>query len=812
MRQKRKIKKRNRRGAKKQPPKDYHVERFGPLILERAGRFVGLRSEWSPKEHEEYIARVRANREPFRQEINEEIKELLKIIEKYNPLDLLAVVAVQNVFANPETYKETTHKGRESYVEYALSVALSVATPNLKSRATEPVTERFTELVAKIFNDVGWFFAMEQLEGDDKNKHDLRYLSLMRYLGIRGDSYQEHHLDLVSGLFSPHDRFFLEHYGFSCNDVLAWIQVVESQVVEAFFHEAAFMLKLKEMHELFKRFVDEEGEGAFASMKECMTAYDALPEVQIKKKEIEELHQDVERFIFEVRPNAELPQNFLDLVSAQFGDNSEFASFPKAPGWPTNDSLIHRRPIVLHDGKYYCFLPQALFRNLVTIFEGLIREKDNAYFETTYQKARSEYLIDGALRHFQKLLPSGKGFKSLYYETIINGKNERAETDALVLFDGHLFIIEGKAGSLTLPARRGALSRLKRDVAELIDAAYEQAARTRRFINEHERPRLEFQNGAEALVLDKEVDAKQVYLVNVTLENLGHLSTQLESLKSLNLIKGREWPWSVMLNDLRVISEIVEGPSEFLVYLERRIRANDYPQFGTSDELDFFMYYLRDGLYFEDDRLKGLDHFGPHGYTEDLDRWYDYQGGRVSSGEKPTLIIPDEFKALIRKIEETSQPGFSEVTTTLLGFDVETMKDILDRIVETKGLSDKDGRSHDFTMVFGHSDVGVTVSFSPNRTQGSIKSLVEYCALKMYQLKIERWIFMMVDAKDGVDSYNFKVLKKPWSHDMQMEEQLVSYRQRKLEQFLATGMKPGRNDSCPCNGGLKFKKCCGLAL
>jgi hypothetical protein len=49
----------------------------------------------------------------------------------------------------------------------------------------------------------GGFFAMEQLEGNDKDKHDLRYVSLMRYLSVRGDSYQEHQLDLVR---KPYDE------------------------------------------------------------------------------------------------------------------------------------------------------------------------------------------------------------------------------------------------------------------------------------------------------------------------------------------------------------------------------------------------------------------------------------------------------------------------------------------------------------------------------------------------------------------------------------------------------------------------------
>jgi hypothetical protein len=37
----------------------------------------------------------------------------------------------------------------------------------------------------------------------------------------------------------------------------------------------------------------------------------------------------------------------------------------------------------------------------------------------------------------------------------------------------------------------------------------------------------------------------------------------------------------------------------------------------------------------------------------DLDRFYDYVAGRVSSGKKPRLKIPERFKDVITEIEST---------------------------------------------------------------------------------------------------------------------------------------------------------------
>lgn len=789
-------------------PKNYKVAQYGPLKLEQVGRFISLTSEWEPGEFEKHIENIKANREPFRQEINEAIREVITIVEQYNPLELLSTVASKNIFANPETYKESTHEGRESYVEYALSIALSVKNPGMAVHATSEAIERFNALIAKIFSDVGWFFGMEAIEDEDKTKHEIRYSSLMHYLLLRGDSYPTHHIDLVRRIFEPHDRFFKEKYEFSTNDVITWLENLEGQVLAAFNRHGTFVAKMHEMHGIFKRFVDEQGVDSFSSMKECMEAYNLLPEVQTKRKELEEAHQKLDYIIFEVKPNDELPQRFLDLISSEFGDNTAFALFEKSPGWPTNDSIIYRKPLISHSGKYYCFASQIPYRNLISILEALIREKDTVYFETTYQKARGRFLVRKALEYLGTLMPGAKIYEELYYP-IINGQIKRAETDGIVLFDANLFIVEGKAGSFTTPARRGALSRLKRNVTELVDEAYEQALRTRRFISETEKPRFEYENSAEALVIENKHLFKNIYFINVTLENLGHLSAHLTSLKNLNLIRGKEWPWSVFLNDLRVISEIIETPSEFLVYLQRRLRANDHPQFHTADELDFFMYYLYEGLYFEDDKLKNLDVFRPHGFTEDLDRYYDYKAGRVSSGEKPRLKIPEAYKALIRRIETTGKQGFSEVTTVLLGLDVESMEDILSNIEHAKQLSISEERDHDFTLVFSSSNLGVTVSVSSNRKANSIKNVSEYCALKMYQLKLSKWVFLAIDTNNSIETYDFRVFNKTWSYNPKMEGELREYRSRKLGQFLASGRKPGRNDPCPCNSGLKYKKCCG---
>jgi hypothetical protein len=59
-------------------------------------------------------------------------------------------------------------------------------------------------------------------------------------------------------------------------------------------------------------------------------------------------------------------------------------------------------------------------------------------------------------------------------------------------------------------------------------------------------------------------DYDDVFVVNVTLESLGFLSAGIHLLKEMGLLAGAPWPWSVFVNNLRVMAEIFETGSDFI--------------------------------------------------------------------------------------------------------------------------------------------------------------------------------------------------------------------------------------------------------
>ena len=195
---------------------------------------------------------VRSKRPELKKEVDSQIQELLKIVEENDPFELLASIAYKNCFTDPEQYRESSHQGKECHVEFALSIITAHNKHGLGKHATEEAVKRFDGLISSIFNNALWFFASEVAEKKrDRVEEEFRYRSIIRYMFMRGDSFPEHHLDLIRDLFRPHDEFLKRHYGISTDEVIAGVQEIENQVVAKSNNLLQGMHNLKELHERF---------------------------------------------------------------------------------------------------------------------------------------------------------------------------------------------------------------------------------------------------------------------------------------------------------------------------------------------------------------------------------------------------------------------------------------------------------------------------------------------------------------------------------------------------------------------------------
>ncbi len=253
-------------------------------------------------------------------------------------------------------------------------------------------------------------------------------------------------------------------------------------------------------------------------------------------------------------------------------------------------------------------------------------------------------------------------------------------------------------------------------------------------------------------------------------------------ISSINYIDSKEWLWSVFINDLKIISDLIESPSFFLLYLKRRLEVNQYTQFFTSDEMDYFMYFLENGLYFKDDEVLQADVVIPIKLTEKLNRYYDFVAGRIIKAEKPKFNTSDEFKEVIKKIESLDKDGCIHVSTLLIRLSGKDHKVIIERMNEMITKTLVDNRDHDFTLIFNDIETGFTFFICSKRNFKSNLKIEEYKNIKMYQTKAQEWIIIFIDVdRGGSSSINFKIFKKKWNFNPKMEKILKDLNLSKLE-------------------------------
>ncbi|GEM_PF-1018365 len=752
------------------------------------------------------LKRIRKHRAEHKADIESQIQAITDVLRQYSPTHLVAAIASQ-LFGDPETFKESTSKPLEPYLEYVLSIATALPTSEQLPPPPLDVAEDLLEKIERLFFNVLGYFGSEAAEGKRSlDEEEIRYLSLLRFILVRGSSFEQHQRDLFIALFEPHDQYLQRHVGLTSCQILDASQEMEQQITDKVNDQ--FQLLAKQNIKLNKAFYDFAGDPDDAEMD---ALYGAFLQVDGIRAEIDEYDRMVEAIhsptIYEVHETQLITDLLLNALSSGPGENTAFLSFEKAPGWPTNDSIIYERPLYKLNGSYFCFSIPVLHRNLISIVESWLAA-DVDYYQNKYLKMRGNTLERLAIEHIARLLPASAIHSNLYYDVPVGESDKkRVETDTVVEFDGNVLIVEAKAGSLSRSARRGSLVSIRQDVEEIMEVGLRQAERTRNYILSTKEAIFKDESGNVVMTLHRD-RCRNIYLLNVTLEDLGHLATQTEAVKSLNLLSGNNKVWSVFINDLRVVSEILDDPSLFFLFLDRRLQAGSLKVFRTQDELDFLMHFLRHGLYFEPNNLRDISAFTPHGYTDDLDRYMRYLEGKVATAEKPRFPISEDYWAHIRDLEHNSSPGWTGITVLLLGFSSETQRAWLNGIESTRAKLLRDGRGHDFSITVTNPKHGVTYFVTTQSEQATEQMVARYVRYKMYQLRYNRWSAIVDGGTQTTPRYHIEHFEKQWTFDPELDEQVRARKQMIRAQIKASGISLRRDEPCPCLSGRQYGNCC----
>lgn len=710
---------------------------------------------------------VRECVEALSRDIRDRVREVSELARPFDPSHVLTVVRIMELAHDPNTFRESTHMGTVAAVELVAMIAAAASGATQDRPAAELPLLEAAQRITDIVHDI---FSLEAVRNEVSVLHDSGPLGLVasnargREIHLRNPTYDHIVEESVEGLFGTPDieQVCIDAIGFTARDALAVFYAVERKC------DAAYEWFLAGQAALAER-IESAADGGTKSSRRGAERFEVGDSNLFPHMAYAELIDEVANHaVFDagdVSEDTGLQRSTVEAVLNLFVFDAVSTDAVSVAGqFFESQSPMRMRPI-LSIGNGRAMLPHGV-RGVHCIREAIENALKDSPAWGSYSDRRARYLEEQSVVLIDRMLSGATVHRNLKYFVPREGTDESSaeparytalgEVDGLLLVDDFAIIVEAKSGSLRPDARSGDERRLRQDLERLITEPARQATRLRQRIQADRGLRLRDDQWLDLS------HVREIHLVAVTLEDTSGIVTATHDLITHGLLTEDAIPWTVSLHDLRVISEIVQRPSEFMLYVRRRTEP-EVTKFNYSlDEVDLFMEFLSTGLYVEPDpdrraaelpQLAEADETARQRYaqqvpqflfsrTDDLDAWYLHQYGRRQvHAEKPALPIEPGVTQIIDHLASHKTTGWLSIGVTLLSYSTDQQEQFTAMIADLRRKTLNDGRNHTFTGVGGdrqaHSHVLVfasaaSIPLSPD----DMEHLTAYLMLKKHQLQV----------------------------------------------------------------------------
>lgn len=698
-------------------------DRFSQLLSrllkdEPTGQYVVTRSGLTEDEWAEMRALAAEAHAGFRIELSEAIARLRQLLGLGDPLYIATMLQLSNLFGGFGTYYEPTHEGMESRVELVVGLLATQPIAGTSGEPTDNDIQRIYDEIDHIL-EVLLVYNVSKPRSADYDLAMLQGMGAMRWMTMRGSSYADHGQDLARAVYGPHDEWMLVTYGFTIDDVidlgLGAQSLINRRVNELLDQARTFA------DDVIKHLQSEDG-------KDQLTA-----EVKKQLSTAEGRSQlGALAFIDVLKAGLRNALTFSadDLCSPSDGLRRErFAAAlkelaigvgsldPSAYTGLYDESPFTERPLLEFGGRYLLVIPGMVLRDPVALLEDRLMKG-----KATFSKARAKALDGLAVKYLSAMLPGSVTHTNLSYEG--------AELDGLVLFEDIALAVEGKGSALSVQAQRGDINRLKSDIADAVEDAWKQGARAREFILRDGDSVFRNEHGVEITIPAGSV--RDVIIVNPTLHDLAGHALQLGRLRALGLFPDGELPWSVYINDLRVIAETCENPGIFLHYLEWRNRLPLGERVAVTDEIDLW------GSYFWCERFGMLAEANGKvivgNASTDFDSYYNGLLGHGPKVEAPgkLKLLHEPVRTFVDRMATERPVGWREAAGVCLDLSLPELAYVSVRAKGVARLSARDGQevwddAGRMALVGIPPDADISTVLAQPAPGGSDPTFVVYC-------------------------------------------------------------------------------------
>lgn len=806
------------------PDEEYSI---GPLQFARFDKLLVSRNNMTKEEHSEFIKEM-AERYPLVcNEINAIISNVTAKIQKMDPKKVLHR-AYWEMAANHMgmmTESEVGHDEALSMRMLDYCHAIIASTPKAQFEEGEIDDNDWADLneqVEALFNKLNIEFHMCRSAFErnndpeyDADKDDFYTRSVFYWCNVRGHRYLVNEIAHFTDLITPHNDILIELFDVSADQLLESLESILNSLTRG----------INDVTQDFEKFQKTTMEAFGRKIETLKSKMDIEPaeimEAVIKENGWKDWQVDIfgKMFgfkLFDLQELTDLPESLLDELAWEAGQDADFFSEGEYRGWPLRVWPNFKRPFIKLEGKFYCFDAHCLFDHLYRALQKIILRLRPDYSElwNSKQKEISEEI---PIKLMSTLLPDATILKSIYYQWPTGERKQLnwCEADAVLVFEGHIFVIEVKGGAFTHTPPATDFPAYIRSVENLIFKPAMQGERFLDYLESNDEVAIYEKKGKNFVEIGKlrgsEFHHKQI--CTVTLDPFTEIAAKGQSLGKLGHDFGERNIWSFSIDDLRVYSEIFKNPLIFLHYTEQRMRAFVDDKIQTEDELDFVGLYLKHNNYsqyasevFPDGEI------GWHGYRDEVDNFFAEKMYDPSHEWSVGQILPARLDEIITLLSKGTLKGRCRVTSALLDADEDARQSIakyIDEIFEIQRKAARvqplylQGEGANITIFcwqdgFLGRDSKVALEYAKAALLGT-----DYDDRLLIELTFDRGEILKDISFNFLKRSDISIFERP--HLAKQAEELKA---RRIKSAINKSGKIGVNEKCPCGSGKKYKKCC----
>lgn len=642
---------------------------------------------------------------------------------------------------------------------------------------------------------------------------DIEFHAKSTWVMLRGNRHQVLEGEFYRYVLAPHDDVLKEVYGVCADDIAEGFQAMANATRSG--HADAITVMM-EQFAAAQSFVASQDK----SLEDAMEAWSAANAGQARAA-AQAVDDMVRGGIANVSRHTKLPPMLLADLAYQRGEETDFFAAGEFVGTPYRTLPARKKPLIQLGSDYYavdpCFTRDAGYRALL---HNLLQRKPD--YKKTF-KDRQKTMSEAAFADILAAqLPGAIVFQEVYYKD--PGSKEWAENDTLILLDDVLFLVEAKAGaaaSIASPATD--FDRHAQSVTDLVVKAYKQCERFFSYLNSaDEVPIYHLVDGKhKECGRIRRSDYRVMVPIGLTIESFSPFSAYCKELPQVEPLLGKHAFVSLSIDDLFVLKRFLPTSGEFAHYMEVRQAVAGMRRAHLFDELDHLGAYLKKNRFDQDiaDQLKNdkVSIVIWDGMSEIVDK--SFEGADWDSRALPTQEFPREVLKLLGALNAMRAPGWLEAESHIRNLGAEGRSNLAKLLCDLRNTLNQHPARY---FLFG-AEPPVFIWLQQHKQKIDWTKVNDKARATALAVKASHVIGIVADVSakgtySWAQSFAVQVPTEQTEENIHIYEdatlmaqprRTVNFTKPKNVALPPKEKKPGRNDLCPCDSGVKYKRCHG---